>query len=173
MDLGSRMKEKGPEVKDLGDKPHLKGFRSFGTNDMFFRADKIDLKSLDIELEKQINKAWSKENGGVKGPKEEWEIDLSKLEIRYVIAQGTYGIVYRGTYDGQDIAGTFLHKAMFTAVIAKALGRGEARAPRSISRRRSSKRCRLGTHLSASPKPEASASLEPRHRALRASTGLN
>ncbi|THU61809.1 hypothetical protein C4D60_Mb07t27180 [Musa balbisiana] len=104
MDLGSTKKEKGPEVKDLVDKPKLKGFRSFGSNDMFFRADKIDLKSLDIELEKQINKAWSKENGGAKGPKEEWEIDLSKLEIRYVIAQGTYGIVYRGTYDGQDIA---------------------------------------------------------------------
>ncbi|PQQ16929.1 Serine/threonine-protein kinase STY8 [Prunus yedoensis var. nudiflora] len=35
---------------------------------------------------------------------EEWEIDLSKLDIRHVIAHGTYGTVYRGAYDGQDVA---------------------------------------------------------------------
>ncbi|KAM0998872.1 hypothetical protein ACFX2I_005697 [Malus domestica] len=36
---------------------------------------------------------------------EEWEIDLAKLDIRHVIAHGTYGTVYRGAYDGQDVAG--------------------------------------------------------------------
>ncbi|KAG6478936.1 serine/threonine-protein kinase STY13-like [Zingiber officinale] len=99
-------KEEGSlEVNDdAGKRSKLKGFDSFGSNDMFFRADKIDLKSLDIQLEKQINKAWSKGKDDSKRPKEGWEIDLSKLEIRYVIAQGTYGTVYRGTYDGQDVA---------------------------------------------------------------------
>jgi len=71
------------------------------------RADKIDLESLDIQLEKQLAKTWEKHKGSYnQGPREDWEIDLAKLEIRYVIAQGTYGTVYRGTYDGQDVAGT-------------------------------------------------------------------
>lgn len=68
------------------------------------RADKIDLTSLDIQLEQQLNKKWSKSNIKSLGPKADWEIDLAKLEIRHVIAQGTYGTVYRGTYDGQQVA---------------------------------------------------------------------
>ncbi|KAM1341205.1 hypothetical protein ACFX2F_005690 [Malus domestica] len=35
---------------------------------------------------------------------EEWEIDLGKLDIRHVIVHGTNGTVYRGAYDGQDVA---------------------------------------------------------------------
>jgi hypothetical protein len=79
---------------------------SLGSKDTYLRADKIDLKSLDIQLEKQLTKTWGKANSKSQGPKEEWEIDLAKLEIRFVIAQGTYGTVYRSTYDGQDVAGT-------------------------------------------------------------------
>ena len=76
-------------------------------NESYVRADKIDLESLDIQLEKQLAKTWEKHKGSYnQGPREDWEIDLAKLEIRYVIAQGTYGTVYRGTYDGQDVAGT-------------------------------------------------------------------
>ncbi|KAG8062823.1 hypothetical protein GUJ93_ZPchr0003g17784 [Zizania palustris] len=77
---------------------------SLGSSDTYVRADKIDLTSLDIQLEKQLTKTWGKANLKAQGPKEDWEIDLAKLEIRYVIAQGTYGTVYRGTYDGQDVA---------------------------------------------------------------------
>ncbi|VFQ85336.1 unnamed protein product [Cuscuta campestris] len=73
--------------------------------DMIFRADKIDLKSLDVQLEKHLSRVWSRSvESQVPRPKEEWEIDPSKLEIRYLIAQGTYGTVYRGTYDTQDVA---------------------------------------------------------------------
>ena len=86
-------------------KEKLKRSGSLGSNDTYVRADKIDLTSLDIQLEKQLTKTWGKANLKSQGPKEEWEIDLAKLEIRYVIAQGTYGTVYRGTYDGQDVAG--------------------------------------------------------------------
>jgi hypothetical protein len=39
----------------------------------------------------------------------EWEIDLAKLDIHNQIAHGTFGVVYRGTYDGLDVAGTFVH----------------------------------------------------------------
>lgn len=81
------------------------GTGSVSSKDMIFRADKIDLKNLDIQLEKHFSKVFYR-NGESQRPKEEWEIDLSKLDTRYVVAQGTYGIVYRGTYDNQDVAGT-------------------------------------------------------------------
>ncbi|WOK95631.1 serine/threonine-protein kinase HT1 [Canna indica] len=93
------------EVKEDGSNSILNVLEnSKSGNDMYFRADKIDLRSLDIQLEKTLSKIWLKERSTSKKPKEEWEIDLSKLEIRYVIAQGTYGTVYRGTYDCQDVA---------------------------------------------------------------------
>lgn len=87
---------------DDGLRSKLKGIGSVSAKDMIFRADKIDLKSLDFELEKRMSKVWGK--NGAEKPKEEWEIDLSKLEIRYEVARGTYGTVYRGNYDGQDVA---------------------------------------------------------------------
>uniref|UniRef100_A0A7N0TWD0 non-specific serine/threonine protein kinase n=1 Tax=Kalanchoe fedtschenkoi TaxID=63787 RepID=A0A7N0TWD0_KALFE len=72
---------------------------SLSNRETFIRADKIDLKSLDTHL----SRVWSKENvSSLK--KEEWEIELSKLDIRNVIAHGTYGTVYKGVYDGQDVA---------------------------------------------------------------------
>ncbi|XP_012092189.1 serine/threonine-protein kinase STY13 isoform X1 [Jatropha curcas] len=76
---------------------------SISNREMYFRADKIDFKSWDIQLEKHLNRAWSRD-GEVQTKRQEWEIDLSKLDMRHVIAQGTYGIVYRGNYDGQDVA---------------------------------------------------------------------
>lgn len=82
------------------------GASSAGKKDSYVRADKIDLESLDIQLEKQLAKTWEKHKGkSQQGPREDWEIDLAKLDIRHVIARGTYGTVYRGTYDGQDVAG--------------------------------------------------------------------
>lgn len=90
--------EKTPDLK-------LKGEGNVSSKDLYFRADKIDLKSLDIQLEKHLSRVWSK---GVevetKKEMEKWEIDLAKLDIRHVIANGTYGIVYRGVYDGQEVA---------------------------------------------------------------------
>ncbi|KAL4028796.1 hypothetical protein IC575_012007 [Cucumis melo] len=55
---------------------------------MVFRADKIDFKSWDIQLEKHLSRAWSRDRE-VPAKKEVWEIDLSKLDIRYVKAHGT------------------------------------------------------------------------------------
>lgn len=81
------------------------GAKSPNNKDMIFRADKIDLKSLDVQLEKHLSRVWSRSvESQIQRPKEDWEIDPSKLEIRYLIAQGTYGTVYRGTYDSQDVA---------------------------------------------------------------------
>ncbi|KAJ0254784.1 Protein kinase domain-containing protein [Hirschfeldia incana] len=84
-----------------------RGAAAVGNNskkDMIFRADKIDLKNLDIQLEKHLSRVWSRNVEKNPKPKEEWEIDLAKLEMRNVIARGAYGIVYKGIYDGQDVA---------------------------------------------------------------------
>ncbi|XP_004248828.1 serine/threonine-protein kinase 54 isoform X2 [Solanum lycopersicum] len=94
-------------------------------NDMIFRADKIDLKSLDVQLEKHLSRVWSSnvENQNQR-PREGWEIDPSKLEIRYLVAQGTYGTVHRGTYDNQDVAVKLLdwgEDGMMTAAETAAL----------------------------------------------------
>ncbi|XP_039140048.1 serine/threonine-protein kinase STY13 [Dioscorea cayenensis subsp. rotundata] len=105
MDSRNGEKDGGVDVKEGGFRSKLKGFGSFGSKDMFVRADKIDLKSLDIQLEKKMSKVWTKDNrGSTQRPKEEWEIDVSKLDVRYVLARGTYGTVYRGSYDGQEVA---------------------------------------------------------------------
>ncbi|KAA8548668.1 hypothetical protein F0562_000352 [Nyssa sinensis] len=96
--LGLKLKGTG-SLSDKG----MKSSRNFSSKDMVFRADKIDLKSLDIQLEKHLSRVWSS-NIEAQRPKEEWEIDLSKLDIRSLVARGTYGTVYRGTYDNQDVA---------------------------------------------------------------------
>lgn len=100
-----RSNSKLKSIGSLSDKNMLvKGTGSFSSKDMFFRADQIDLKSLDIQLEKHLSRVWSR-TIGANNPKEEWEIDLAKLDLRYLLARGTYGTVYRGTYDSQDVAG--------------------------------------------------------------------
>nr|GEX41154.1 serine/threonine-protein kinase HT1-like [Tanacetum cinerariifolium] len=97
-------------------------------NDGFVRADQIDLKSLDEQLEKHLNRAWTMEKnkkpefedsvtaaaaasavklpekGGGKKERQEWEIDPSKLLVKGVLARGTFGTVHRGVYDGLDVA---------------------------------------------------------------------
>ncbi|KAJ3699965.1 hypothetical protein LUZ61_003670 [Rhynchospora tenuis] len=82
--------------------------RSMSGKSVFTKADSFDLKNLDIQLEKKLSKVLIKEIGASRSRNsykhEEWEIDVSKLDIRYVIAKGTYGTVFRGTYDGQDVA---------------------------------------------------------------------
>ncbi|XP_057447470.1 serine/threonine-protein kinase STY13 isoform X1 [Lotus japonicus] len=85
----------------------------------YVRADQIDLKSLDEQLQRHLSRAWTMEKnkekeddevggGGGGGrsarSRQEWEIDPSKLIIKSVIARGTFGTVHRGIYDGQDVA---------------------------------------------------------------------
>lgn len=87
----------------------LKNPESNSSKNMIFRADKVDLKSLDVQLEKHLSQVWSRNidsHSSQTTPKELWEIDPTKLEIRYLVAQGTYGTVYRGTYNSRDVAGT-------------------------------------------------------------------
>ncbi|XVE57117.1 hypothetical protein DITRI_Ditri04bG0065900 [Diplodiscus trichospermus] len=99
------------------------------SSDGFVRADQIDLKSLDDQLERHLNRVWTSDNSknkrdddgddeGKRGlapsstnkpatfvkERQEWEIDTSKLIIKTVIARGTFGTVHRGIYDGQDVA---------------------------------------------------------------------
>ncbi|KAJ9163732.1 hypothetical protein P3X46_023367 [Hevea brasiliensis] len=98
-------------------------------SDGFVRADQIDLKSLDEQLERHLNKVRAmdknkKPDDGhlssvaaaatadstktiaptFRKDRQAWEIDPSKLIIKTVIARGTFGTVHRGIYDGQDVA---------------------------------------------------------------------
>lgn len=80
----------------------------------YVRADQIDLKSLDEQLQRHLSRAWTMEKNKEKEEevegrstrsRQEWEIDPAKLVIKTVIARGTFGTVHRGVYDGQDVAG--------------------------------------------------------------------
>ncbi|AQK96954.1 Serine/threonine-protein kinase STY8 [Zea mays] len=98
---------------------------SAGGDAGFVRADQIDLKSLDEQLERHLGRRAERgvglpsgtgSRGGESarlGPeeltplrrcREDWEIDPTKLVIKGVIARGTFGTVHRGVYDGQDVA---------------------------------------------------------------------
>ncbi|CAN0857068.1 Serine/threonine-protein kinase STY13 [Linum grandiflorum] len=97
-----KKKEEGDH--EGGTNSKVKGSGSVSSKDMIFRADRIDLKILDVQLEKHLSRVWSRNTTDKARPKEEWEIDLSKLDIKTQIARGTYGTVYKGTYDNQDVA---------------------------------------------------------------------
>ncbi|CAH1417706.1 unnamed protein product [Lactuca virosa] len=102
--VGSSPKNSSGQLSGLGSKS--KEFGNMNNKEMFLRADKIDFKSWDVQLDKHLSRVWSRdrEKEAAHTKKEEWEIDLAKLDIRNVIAHGTYGTVYRGVYDGQDVA---------------------------------------------------------------------
>ncbi|CAL2250479.1 unnamed protein product [Prunus armeniaca] len=84
----------------------------------YVRADQIDLKSLDEQLQRHLNRTWTMEKNKRREEEEEeeaasrqtaatrqdWEIDPSKLIVKGAIARGTFGTVHRGIYDGQDVA---------------------------------------------------------------------
>jgi hypothetical protein len=94
----------------------------------YVRADQIDLKSLDEQLQRHLSRAWTMEKNKNREQEQEatptvtrheWEIDPSKLIIKGVIARGTFGTVHRGIYDGQDVAGIgffFLFLFLFCSV---------------------------------------------------------
>lgn len=108
--FGISEKSNNSEKNDFFETPNSTKEKALGScvsKETFFRADQIDFKSWDIQLEKHLSKGWSREKEA-HTPMAEWEIDLAKLDIRYVIAHGTYGSVYRGTYDGQDVAGNLI-----------------------------------------------------------------
>ncbi|XVE92147.1 hypothetical protein REPUB_Repub01dG0072100 [Reevesia pubescens] len=66
------------------------------------RTDKIDFKSWDMQLDKHLSRAWSRDRDiSTVTKKEECEIDFAKLDIRQVIAHGTFGTVYHGIYDSK------------------------------------------------------------------------
>lgn len=104
MDRGSKPQQEKEDKKGGANSSgksyefEIKGKEGSPKKSEFFRADQIDLTNLD----KHLSRVWTKSEA--RKPKEEWEIDLKKLDITSIIAQGTFGTVYRGAYDGQDVA---------------------------------------------------------------------
>jgi hypothetical protein len=87
----------------------------------FVRADQIDLKTLDEQLERHLARAWTMDKppqprGEQEPPerREDWEADPARLVVRGVIARGTFGTVHRGLYDGIDVAGPSLTHTPFS-----------------------------------------------------------
>ncbi|GFP80650.1 hypothetical protein PHJA_000208300, partial [Phtheirospermum japonicum] len=73
--------------------------------------------NLDFQLEKQnFSRVWSKSTKILK-PKEVWEIDSSKLEIRYLVDQETNGTIFRSSYDTQDVDGKIKNSIFFELFI--------------------------------------------------------
>ncbi|GLT36545.1 hypothetical protein SLA2020_109160 [Shorea laevis] len=67
------------------------------------RVEKIDLQKMD----EQLDRLWimQKRKEREKQMKlREWEIDADKLTVNVPLASGTYASVYKGVYDGQDVA---------------------------------------------------------------------
>ncbi|XP_041028041.1 serine/threonine-protein kinase STY13-like [Juglans microcarpa x Juglans regia] len=78
---------------------------------IFVRADMVDIKRLDRQLEGHLNRVWALQNPDNKEKnvrsataKEPWEIDSDKLIVKEVIGRGTFSAVHRGLYGGQDVA---------------------------------------------------------------------
>lgn len=73
-------------------------------SEQYLRAKDIeDLGKLDEILSMHFTRSKSPKSEPSR-QKEEWEIDHSKLVLKNMLARGTYGTVYRGIYDGQDVA---------------------------------------------------------------------
>ncbi|KAF0889573.1 hypothetical protein E2562_028667 [Oryza meyeriana var. granulata] len=74
----------------------------------YVRADEFDPRGIDIELEEKLAaKALAKRGGEEEedeGPKAAWEIDLSRLHIRRLVAKGAHGTLFRAEYGGEDVA---------------------------------------------------------------------
>ncbi|XP_047050648.1 serine/threonine-protein kinase STY13-like [Lolium rigidum] len=77
----------------------------------YLRADMFDLDSLDVEVDKKtMAKLLATEKQRDRGDEEmePWEIDLAKLEVHELISPGTFGSVYRATYDGNVVLAKLL-----------------------------------------------------------------
>ncbi|KAH0865612.1 hypothetical protein HID58_082823 [Brassica napus] len=92
---------------EIGSDPKLGGVgsRSAGGG-QYFRADTLDFSKWDLHMghTSSSSSTTAKSSTSTKAPMHEWEIDLSKLDMKHVLAHGTYGTVYRGVYAGQQVA---------------------------------------------------------------------
>ncbi|PHT97836.1 hypothetical protein BC332_33241 [Capsicum chinense] len=70
----------------------------------------IDLRRMNEQLDKHLARIFSENNKKgfeeceVTKVVEEWELDPKKLKISKFIAEGAYGSVYKGVYDGKQVA---------------------------------------------------------------------
>jgi hypothetical protein len=127
----------------------------------FVRADQIDLKSLDEQLERHLSRAWTMEkrkeeaSGGTdqrgarqhsrRPRREDWEINPAKLVVKGVIARGTFGTVHRGIYDAHDVAGSLLRRRHYVLCTPHAPHRARARLVAPESPRRTANAAPVGT----------------------------
>eukprot|EP00249_Psilotum_nudum_P016148 c25679_g1_i1 orf=467-1657(-) len=101
---GGEGKQKDMAVVERGEERSSKVSEKSNRNGgCYVRADKINLADIDAALEKHLSRTWNVHKVA-QMQREVWEIDLSRLVLKNVVARGTFGTVYRGTFDEQDVA---------------------------------------------------------------------
>lgn len=91
-------KAEKPQVVASGENSKIKKTSSM------VRADLLNLADIDAALERHLGRTQNKPAPEPRGPVEEWEIDPHDIILKNVIAQGTFGTVHKGVYEGQDVA---------------------------------------------------------------------
>ena len=106
----SEIVDDGDTAEPAASKMNLQQHSGFLGDEKYIRADMFDLDSLDVEVDKKAFAklvAMEKQRDRGDEPVEPWEIDLAKLEVHQLISPGTFGSVYRATYDGRDVLGMY------------------------------------------------------------------
>lgn len=74
-----------------------------------------DLRRMEEQLERHLDRLYGKRSNC---HNEEWELDPKKLKVNNLIGQGAYGSVYKGVYDGKQVAGIQYAILVFTCTNA-------------------------------------------------------
>lgn len=107
---GEAEKPEMSEAKAEGNAAKVENPVALKKKNSMVRADLVNLADVDAALERHLNKQYSRPAPSgetvseAPGPAEEWEINPREINLKTIIARGTFGTVHKGVYKGQDVA---------------------------------------------------------------------